>query len=210
MQARLQPLSGECMLHGSYNGLLVLFSILVAIVASYTALDMAGRITASHGSIARWWLAGGSLAMGLGVWSMHFIGMLAFRLPIALSYDPWITLLSLLIGIASSAFALWLVCQKELPPARLAGGALLMGAGVAGMHYTGMAAMRMHPGIHYTTSLVLLSLVVAVGASGAALWIAFTLRAFDACPDASRRRCRRDGIWHCRDALHWDGGGAFS
>ncbi|CAD9224356.1 Integral membrane sensor protein [Burkholderia cenocepacia] len=164
------------MLGGSYNGLLVLFSLLVAILASYTALDMAGRVTTTQGRAAHWWLAGGACAMGLGIWSMHFIGMLAFRLPITLGYDPLITLLSLLIAIASSAFALWLVSLGELPWARLGGGALLMGVGIAGMHYTGMAAMRMTPGIQYIPSLFILSVVVAIAASGAALWIAFNLR----------------------------------
>lgn len=164
------------MLAGSYHPLLVLFSLCVAILASYTALDMAGRIATARGRAAQWWLAGGACAMGLGIWSMHFVGMLAFRLPIPLGYDTWITLASLLIAIALSAFALWLVCQRRLPWPRLAGGALLMGAGVASMHYTGMAAMRMSPGILYDPALFCLSVVIAMLASGAALWIAFRLR----------------------------------
>jgi diguanylate cyclase (GGDEF)-like protein len=160
----------------SYNPLLVAASLFVAILASYTALDMAGRITTAHGPAARWWLAGGASAMGVGIWSMHFIGMLAFRLPIPLGYDPGITLLSLLIAIASSVFALWLVCQENLPWTRLSLGAILMGLGIASMHYTGMAAMRMAPLIHYIPSLFILSLLIAIVASGAALWIAFHLR----------------------------------
>lgn len=164
------------MLASSYNPLLVLCSLLVAILASYTALDMAGRINTAHGRAAHWWLLDGASAMGVGIWSMHFVGMLAFSLPIPLGYDPLITLLSLLIAIASSAFALWLVCQKELPWSRLALGAVLMGTGVAGMHYTGMAAMRMDPWIRYIPSLFILSIVIAIVASGAALWIAFHLR----------------------------------
>ncbi len=164
------------MFDGSYNTSLVLFSLVVAILASYTALDMAGRITTAEGKSAHWWLAGGSGAMGLGIWSMHFIGMLAFSLPIPLGYDALITLLSLLIAIATSAFALWLVSQKELPWLRLGCGALLMGTGVAGMHYTGMAAMRMTPGIRYIPSIFCLSVLIAIVASGVALWIAFRLR----------------------------------
>jgi diguanylate cyclase (GGDEF)-like protein len=160
----------------SYNPLLVAASLLVAILASYTALDMAGRINTAQGRAARWWLAGGASAMGVGIWSMHFIGMLAFRLPIPLGYDPAITLLSLLIAIASSVFALWLVCQEHLPWSRLCLGAILMGAGIASMHYTGMAALRMIPLIHYIPSLFILSIVIAIVASGAALWIAFHLR----------------------------------
>jgi diguanylate cyclase (GGDEF)-like protein len=161
---------------GTYNPWLVVASLLVAMLASYTALDMAGRVTASQGRAARWWLAGGSVAMGIGIWSMHFVGMLAFSLPVPMGYDPTITILSLLITIASSAFALWIVCQNDLSWLRLCVGALLMGAGVCSMHYTGMAAMRMMPPIHYIPSLFILSCVIAVAASGAALWIAFHLR----------------------------------
>jgi diguanylate cyclase (GGDEF)-like protein len=164
------------MLTNTYNVWLVLISMLVAVLASYTALDMAGRITATNGRSARWWLAGGSLAMGSGIWSMHFIGMLAYHMPISMGYDPWITCASWLIAILSSAFALNLVCQERLHNGRLAVGALLMGAGVCAMHYTGMAAMRMSPAIHYNQGLVALSVVIAVVASGAALWLAFRLR----------------------------------
>ncbi|HEV7242660.1 MAG TPA: EAL domain-containing protein [Thermoanaerobaculia bacterium] len=160
----------------SYNPLLVAASLFVAILASYTALDMAGRIVTAQGRAARWWLVGGASAMGVGIWSMHFIGMLAFSLPIPLGYDPAITLLSLLIAIASSVFALWLVCQENLPWSRLLFGAILMGLGIASMHYTGMAAMRMLPMIRYIPSLFILSIVIAIVASGAALFIAFHLR----------------------------------
>src|ERR1035441_7261261 len=128
-------LGGLLMLAGSYNPWLVLASLLLAVLASYTALNLAGRVAATRGRTARWWLAGGSVAMGVGVWSMHFLGMLAFNLPILMGYDPKITFLSLLIAIASSAFALWIVCQKELSWPRLSAGALLMGAGVSAMHY---------------------------------------------------------------------------
>lgn len=164
------------MLIGSYFPVLVLISLCVAILASYTALDLTGRIATAKGRAVHLWTAGGALAMGVGVWSMHFIGMLAFRLPIDLGYDLSITLLSLLIGILSCGFALWLVSQAHLPAWQLAFGALIMGAGISAMHYTGMAAMRMQPGIDYDPTLFGASLVIAVGASAAALWIAFRLR----------------------------------
>src|ERR1700759_2853946 len=102
------------MLVGSYNPWLVVISVLVAMLASYTALDMAGRIVATQKEGNRWWLVCGSLAMCRGSWSMHFIGMLAFSLPMKMGYDLTITLASLLIGIASSAIALGLVCQKRV------------------------------------------------------------------------------------------------
>jgi diguanylate cyclase (GGDEF)-like protein len=164
------------MLSGSYSGTLVVFSFVVAILASYTALNMAGRVARSTGRASRVWLAGGSFAMGFGIWSMHFIGMLAFSLPIAISYDLFYTALSLLIAIASSAFALWLVCLAHLPVLRLVLGAALMGVGIASMHYTGMHAMLMTPGIVYDSGLMALSILIAILASGAALWIAFRLR----------------------------------
>ncbi len=162
---------------GTYNEVLVLFSLLVAILASYTALDMASRVTTTRGTAAaRWWLAGGAMAMGLGIWSMHFVGMLAFDLPIPLGYDLAITLYSMLAALGVSAFALWLVSRPDLPRRLLCVGAVLMGAGIALMHYIGMAALRMQPGIDYDPLWFSLSIVIAVVASGAALWIAFHLR----------------------------------
>ena len=141
------------MLIGSYSPALVLISLCVAILASYTALDLTGRIATAKGRAVHLWTAGGALAMGIGVWSMHFIGMLAFSLPINLGYDFAITALSLLIAVVSSGFALWLVNQPRLPAWQLAFGALIMGAGISAMHYTGMAAMRMTPGIDYDPTL---------------------------------------------------------
>ncbi|AOE85665.1 putative bifunctional diguanylate cyclase/phosphodiesterase [Pseudomonas sp. TCU-HL1] len=164
------------MLTGSYDYSLVLISLLVAILASYTALDLAGRVTSSQGRGAVLWIAGGAIAMGIGIWSMHFIGMLAFSLPIPLGYDLPLTLLSLLIAVLVSGFALWLVSQPEQPLWQLLCGAVAMGAGISSMHYLGMHAMRMVPGIDYDPGLFYLSLAIAVAASGAALWIAFRLR----------------------------------
>ncbi|MBP0599296.1 EAL domain-containing protein [Herbaspirillum sp. LeCh32-8] len=167
------------MLSATYDSLLVVVSLLVAILASYTALDMAERISTAgnqQAGAARLWLAGGAVAMGIGIWSMHFVGMLAFRLPIMLGYDPWITALSLLIAIAVSGYALQTVTQAELPLRRLLKSALFMGIGIAGMHYTGMAAMRMNPGIVYDPLLFSASVAIAIAASAAALWIAFRLR----------------------------------
>lgn len=164
------------MLSSNYNDVLILFSFIVAMLASYTALDMAGRVATTQGRASKLWLAGGALSMGIGIWSMHFIGMLAFSLPVSMGYDPLITLFSMLIAIVSSAFALWLVCHDRLPTQSLLMGSLLMGGGIVAMHYTGMAAMRMMPGIDYDLRWVALSVVVAVVASGAALWMAFHLR----------------------------------
>ena len=164
------------MLIGSYSPTLVVISLCVAILASYTALDLSGRISTAKGRAVHFWTAGGAFAMGVGVWSMHFIGMLAFKLPIDLGYDLTLTVLSLVISMLSCGFALWLVSQPQLPAWHLGLGALAMGAGISVMHYTGMAAMQMQPGIEYDPTLFSASLVIAFGASGAALWIAFRLR----------------------------------
>ncbi|MEJ3575200.1 EAL domain-containing protein [Pseudomonas fragi] len=164
------------MVSASYSPALVLISLCVAILASYTALDLSGRIATARGRTVYLWIGGGALAMGFGVWSMHFIGMLALQLPLELGYDLGLTLWSLLVAILSSGFALWLVSQPRLPALQLLFGALIMGAGISAMHYSGMAALRMQPGIDYDPTLFGLSLVIAVGASAAALAIAFRLR----------------------------------
>ena len=160
----------------NYNLGLVAASLLLSMLASYTALNMASRVSEAKGTAARCWLIGGSVAMGIGIWSMHFLGMLALQLPMHMTYDPVITLLSLLLAIASSAFALWIVSKDSLSWMRLSIGTVVMGSGICAMHYTGMAAMRMHPAIKYVPSLVILSFLIAITASGVALWIAFHLR----------------------------------
>ncbi|MEN3354461.1 MAG: diguanylate cyclase [Betaproteobacteria bacterium] len=161
---------------GVYNYWLVFVSLLVAILASYTALDLASRITASKGRFAQAWLLGGAFSMGIGIWSMHFIGMLAFSLPIPMAYDVTITLVSMMIAIVVSGFALYTVSRDSLSARNLVQGGLLMGLGICLMHYTGMAAMKMDPHITYDAALFAASIAIAVAASHAALWIAFTLR----------------------------------
>ncbi|MFZ3322795.1 MAG: EAL domain-containing protein [Usitatibacter sp.] len=161
---------------GSYNNWVVLVSFLVAVLASYTALDLASRITASTGAAAVSWLLGGAFAMGLGIWSMHFIGMLAFSLPIPMAYDVAITLASMLIAIVVSGFALLTVTRHTLSTRNLVLGGVLMGIGICSMHYTGMAAMEVEPSIRYDRILFGASVAIAIAASTAALWISFTLR----------------------------------
>ena len=155
---------------------LVITSFVVAVMASYAALKTTGRIRASDPVARRWWLGGGALAMGIGVWSMHFIGMLALRLPIRLGYDTGITLLSLLMAVAASGYALWLVTRDQVTRLRLLSGAVVMGLGIAAMHYVGMAAMRMDPHIVYRPLWFGASLLIAMVAAGAALAIAYRLR----------------------------------
>ncbi len=162
-------------MQGSYDTSLVVFSILIAALASYVALEFAGRLFARPGQRGRW-LVAGSLAMGSGIWAMHFVGMSAFSLPVAIRYDLGITLLSWLAAVAVSALALAIVSRGALTAAKVVGGALAMGAGICVMHYAGMAAMRMDPGIGYDPLWFAVSVLIAVGASAAALLIASALR----------------------------------
>src|SRR5215831_2889019 len=155
-----------------HDPVLVALSILIAALASYTALDLATRMRAASGRASRAWLVAAAVAMGGGIWSMHFVAMLAFSLPgVEISYDPFQTLLSLLIpiGVAAAAFAV----VGRHPRALLASG-FAMGLAISGMHYTGMAAMRMASSIEYDPAWVVLSIAIAIGASIVALWLAFS------------------------------------
>jgi PAS domain S-box-containing protein len=164
-------------MHATYNHWLVGLSVAVAVLVSYTALSLAARVAAAGARYVHAWLIGGALAMGIGIWSMHFIGMMAFTLPIALRYDVSLTLLSLAAAVLASGSAIRIAAGARLGSLRLVGGALVMGAGICAMHYLGMRAIMIAPGISYDPLLVLASVSIAVAASFAALWLAFTLRA---------------------------------
>lgn len=164
------------MMSSIYDQRLVMLSIIVAVFASYTALTLAGRVTAAFGRSRLAWLIGGAIVMGVGIWSMHFVGMLAFSLPISIAYDVWIVVLSVLPAIIASGLALSLVSRRVLSIQGLLLGGLLMGIGIAGMHYIGMAAMQIKASIQYDPVLFVVSVAMAIGASIAALWIAFQLR----------------------------------
>ncbi|MCE0489894.1 EAL domain-containing protein [Pantoea sp. Mb-10] len=165
------------MLVTSYDAFTVIISILVAVLASFTALNMAGRVASSSGRAGMIWLLGGGFAMGIGIWAMHFIGMLAMSLDMVMSYDAKLTAVSMAVAVVASIVALWLVCTSQaLPIARLCAGALVLGSGVVAMHYTGMAALMFTPGIVWHAGWITLSVVIALAASGAALWLAFHLR----------------------------------
>jgi diguanylate cyclase (GGDEF)-like protein len=162
---------------GSYDGFRVLLSLCVALLASYTALTLASRIAAASSAVAqRVWLLLGAVVMGVGIWSMHFVGMLALSLPIATGYDIGITLVSLLAAIAASGMALHTSTRQHFTWRSLLAGGALMGAGIVTMHYLGMEAMGMSPAIQYSPGLLLLSILIAGLASVAALWIANALR----------------------------------
>jgi formate hydrogenlyase transcriptional activator len=161
---------------GSYNYALVALSVFIAMFASYAALDLAGRVTAAAGWTRAVWLLGGAAAMGTGIWSMHYIGMLAFILPIPVAYHWPTVLLSLFAAILASIVALGVVSRQKMSWSRALAGSVLMGAGIAGMHYIGMAAMRLPAFCRLNSSLVVLSVVLAVLISLVALWITFHFR----------------------------------
>jgi two-component system sensor histidine kinase/response regulator len=163
-------------INGSYDYRLVGLSVLIAVLASYAALDLAARVTAAQGRVQFAWLLGGATAMGTGIWSMHYIGMLAFSLPIPVLYDWPTVLLSLLAAVFTSAIALFVVSRRKMGLPTAAVGSVIMGAGIATMHYTGMAAMRLPAMCHYSSSLVTLSVVLAIVISLVALWLTFRLR----------------------------------
>jgi PAS domain S-box-containing protein len=158
---------------GLYDYRLVVFSVLLAILASYVALDLAARVTVARGRARHAWLAGGAISMGFGIWSMHFVGMLAFRLPTPVRYFLPTVLLSLLAAILASAVALYLAGRRRFGRREALVGSLLMGGGIAAMHYLGMASMRLSAMCHYNPLLLWLSIAIAVLASFAALALVF-------------------------------------
>jgi NO-binding membrane sensor protein with MHYT domain/signal transduction histidine kinase/ActR/RegA family two-component response regulator len=162
---------------GYYQPPLVVLSILISIVASYAALDLAGRVTSARGGNRFLWLSGGATAMGIGIWSMHYVGMLAFRLPVPVQYDWPTVVLSLLAAMFASAVALFVASRPKMGLFRACVGSIVMGAGIAAMHYIGMAAMRLPAMCSYSPALVTLSVGLAIVISFVALWLTFHFRA---------------------------------
>jgi NO-binding membrane sensor protein with MHYT domain/signal transduction histidine kinase len=160
----------------SHDYVIVALSVLIAMFASYAALDLAGRVTAAGGWTRAVWLLGGAGAMGIGIWSMHYIGMLACRLPVPVAYHWPTVLLSLFPAILASVIALYVVSRQKMGAFQAFAGSVLMGAGISSMHYIGMAAMRLPATLQYDTFLVVLSVVFAVLISLVALWITFHFR----------------------------------
>lgn len=160
---------------GHYDLRLVVLSYLVAVFASYIALDMTGRLRdpGNTTSSTLFWLIGGSIAMGAGIWTMHFVGMLSFSVPMmTMHYEIFWTALSLLVAIVASSFALYLLKTKVINVMHLAIGGIILGLAIASMHYLGMEAMKMNMEIHYLPGIFSLSILIAIAASEAALWLA--------------------------------------
>ena len=158
-------------LEGTYDLYWVLLSYLVAAGASFTALDLATRIRESSGKHWLLWTCASSLAMGGGIWSMHFIGMLALKLPVAVGYDLATTIFSFAVAAVSAGCAFAIQAGQRPLAMKTTLGALILGAGISAMHYSGMAAMRMDAQMHFHLPLFALSIGIAVGTSAVALWL---------------------------------------
>lgn len=155
---------------GTYNIKLVVLSYIIAIFASYVALDIAKNLKRGlNEPIPKWWLVLGAFTMGGGIWAMHFIGMEAFIMPMPMTFSPILTMLSMLCAIVASGGAFFLLTKNEITTSKVLWGGFLIGLGIASMHYIGMAAMN-HTHIRYKPGLFTLSIVIAILASQIALW----------------------------------------
>lgn len=160
-----------------YDSALAIASVLISMLSAYVMLDLAQRVRAGASGMARGLCVGGSIAMGTGIWSVHFFGTMAYSLPVTLRYSPFMTFLSWVAGVASCGVALWVVSGDVRTPRRLIAGAVSvgLGLGISAVHYTGLAAVDMAPGFVWNYWLVAASALIAVGAQGAALIISFWL-----------------------------------
>ena len=163
-------------LEGHYSLPLVALSIVIVMIASFAALDLGGRMTAASGRARAAWLCGGAFAMGIGIWSMHYVGMEAFHLPIPVEYAWPTVVISLLAAVLASGVALLIVSRPAMSVRNAVAGSLFMGAGIAGMHYIGMSAMRLAADIVYNPLLVILSIAIAIADSFIALKLGFAFR----------------------------------
>jgi PAS domain S-box-containing protein len=158
---------------GTHDWGLVVLSVMLAIAASFTALDLAGRVSHYSGLTRAGWLATAAFVLGGGIWAMHFVAMLALHVGMPVSYDLGLTALSLGIAVMATGAALSCVSHRGITTAGLVLAGIFMGLAIVGMHYTGMMAMRVPGTIAYDPLFAGAAVVLAVGASTAALWLAF-------------------------------------
>ena len=165
------------MIEVEYNLLLVLVSYVIAVFGSYVGLNLAIRVpSAKPGKDLYFWVALSSIAIGGAIWSMHYIGMMAVDMKMPVTYDLGLTIVSMLLAICFVAVGIVIVGRGTPSMAKLIGGGVLTGLGIAGMHYVGMASMNMEAAMSYNIPLLITSIVIAIVASIAALWLAFNLR----------------------------------
>ena len=160
----------------SYDGGLIVVSFLIAALAGYAALSISDRIrSAAHQSVRNAWLFTGAITMGIGIWAMHFIGMLAYALPIPINYDVGGTLLSIIPGVIASGVALYVLAAEDVRIGRLVVGGVFMGIGIGAMHYAGMAALQLDAIVYHDTTRFILSIIVAIALAVAALYLKFRI-----------------------------------
>lgn len=164
-------------LTATYDFRLVTLSIVIAVFGSYIALDLAGQISVAQGWARQLWLIGGTIALGISIWAMHFIAMLAYQLPIPIVYDLTIVFVSMAVAIAGSGAGLFVVSrEQQLGRVPLLAGAMSVGLGIVGLHLTAMTSMRVAAIAFYDPKLMALSVATAIVGSGSALWLLFPSR----------------------------------
>ncbi|MDO8770214.1 MAG: EAL domain-containing protein [Burkholderiaceae bacterium] len=175
----IAPPDSSLLYTGHYDPVLVSLSIVVAIFASYASLLVSQHVASTPvAATRRMWMAIGGLCLGLGIWAMHFVGMLAFSLPCTSSYNAAITLLSMIPSVLACTLALTIISRRTISRTQLATGGLLLGSGIGAMHYAGMAALRLEGLLRYDLKLFVLSILVAVVLATLAIWIKFRLQSW--------------------------------
>jgi signal transduction histidine kinase len=159
-----------------YNYILVVLSVVIGVSATYAALDLGPRIAEAQGRMRLIWLTGGACAVGIGFWSMHFTGMLAFSLPVPVDYDWPTVLLSLLSGIFAAGFSLFVLSRKSIGMAQIASAGAVVGAALIAVHNVGMRAMRMASEYRYNFGFAALAVMLAICVSFLGLWFGFHFR----------------------------------
>ncbi|MGF9907776.1 MHYT domain-containing protein [Brevibacillus porteri] len=189
----------------SYSMTLVFLSYFISAMASYTALDLGARLHYAKGRGRVFWLCAGAVSMGLGIWVMHFVAMLALHLPIAVHYDNLIVFFSIVLAVLSSALTLWIVSEQSMSKTRVVTGSVVIGSGIAGMHYTGMAAMMMNAIILYDWLWFSVSIFVAILVSMVALILTFQLRSVDPVEGLRRKIFARLLMGAAITGMHYTG-----
>ncbi len=160
----------------TYDPLLILLSVVIAILGAYAGLRLARGLLRQGGTLRKALLSAAAVTIGGGIWSMHFVGMLALELPVAINYDVLLTLISALVSILVTGIGLSIASYGEASARRLAAAGIFMGLGISSMHYIGMAAVRANCVISYSYGLVATSVLVGIAAATLALWLAFNLK----------------------------------
>lgn len=167
---------------------LIVLSVFIAVIGSYTALDISEQIAIAQGTAPRWWLVGSALTLGLTVWAMHFTAILAHKLPIPVGYDFTTVLISLLLTILASGVGFFLVSRQPLLHwLPLLGAGFCVGGGIIGMHFTAMSSLQLAAKVFYDLKLCVVSGLVAIAFSLVALWLTFGRRTESNLPEAVRK-----------------------